>query len=130
MKMIHITVALYLSDDADVDQVVAEMDYHFEYENQIKNMEVVNVKTDFEDEDAQMDWSYVENADVLRVLNGSKNYFHLQDAVYATESMSHSDPAVDAEIERLWVEAESQLGDNDDVVAENLKKIWTLLKPE
>ena len=45
-KMIHVTVALYLKEDADVDQVIAEMDYDFDYEDQITGMELVDVNTE------------------------------------------------------------------------------------
>jgi hypothetical protein len=44
-KMIHVTVALYLEEDADVSEVVAEMDYDFEYKDEIKNMELIDVNT-------------------------------------------------------------------------------------
>jgi hypothetical protein len=45
-KMIHVTVALYLEEDADVSEVVAEMDYDFEYKDEIKNMELIDVNTE------------------------------------------------------------------------------------
>jgi hypothetical protein len=45
-KMIHVTVALYLDEDADVSEVIAEMDYDFTYEDQIKNMELIDVNTE------------------------------------------------------------------------------------
>lgn len=46
-KMIHVTVALYLKEDADVSEVIAEMDYDFEYKDQIVNMELIDVNTEF-----------------------------------------------------------------------------------
>jgi len=45
-RMIHVTVALYLEEDADVSEVIAEMDYDFTYEDQIKNMELIDVNTE------------------------------------------------------------------------------------
>jgi len=44
--MIHVTVALYLDEDADVSEVVAEMDYDFKYEDQIRDMEIIDVNTE------------------------------------------------------------------------------------
>jgi hypothetical protein len=41
-KLIHVTIALYLKEDADIGEVVAEMDYDFEYKDQIRNMELVD----------------------------------------------------------------------------------------
>lgn len=43
MKMIHITIALYLDEDADISEVIAEMDYDFEYKDQIRMMELIDV---------------------------------------------------------------------------------------
>ena len=45
-RMIHVTVALYLDEDADVSEVVAEMDYDFKYEDQIRDMEIIDVNTE------------------------------------------------------------------------------------
>lgn len=45
-KMIHVTVALYVLEDADIDQVIAEMDYDFDYKDQITGMELVDVNTE------------------------------------------------------------------------------------
>ena len=45
-KMIHVTVALYLDEDADVSEVIAEMDYDFKYQDQIENMELIDVDTE------------------------------------------------------------------------------------
>lgn len=45
-KMIHVTVALYLKEDADVSEVIAEMDYNFEYKDQILNMELIDANTE------------------------------------------------------------------------------------
>jgi len=45
-KMIHVTVALYLDEDADISEVIAEMDYDFEYKDQIKTMELIDVNTE------------------------------------------------------------------------------------
>ena len=45
-KMIHVTVGLYLEEDADVSEVVAEMDYDFEYKDEIINMELIDVNTE------------------------------------------------------------------------------------
>lgn len=45
-KMIHVTIALYLKEDADVSEVIAEMDYDFEYKDQIVNMELIDVNTE------------------------------------------------------------------------------------
>jgi hypothetical protein len=44
--MIHVTIALYLKEDADVSEVIAEMDYDFEYKDQIVNMELIDVNTE------------------------------------------------------------------------------------
>lgn len=41
-KLIHVTIALYLKEDADISEVVAEMDYNFEYKDQIVNMELID----------------------------------------------------------------------------------------
>lgn len=46
MKMIHVTVALYLDEDADVSEVIAEMDYNFEYKDQIITMELIDANTE------------------------------------------------------------------------------------
>ena len=43
MKMIHVTIALYLDEDADISEVIAEMDYNFEYKDQIRMMELIDV---------------------------------------------------------------------------------------
>lgn len=43
MKMIHVTIALYLDEDADISEVIAEMDYDFEYKDQIRKMELIDV---------------------------------------------------------------------------------------
>ena len=43
MKMIHVTIALYLDEDADISKVIAEMDYNFEYKDQIRMMELIDV---------------------------------------------------------------------------------------
>jgi hypothetical protein len=51
MKMIHVTIALYLTEDADVKEVVAKMDYDFTYKGQIRSMELVDFKFDFDDEE-------------------------------------------------------------------------------
>ena len=45
-KMIHVTIALYLDEDADISELIAEMDYDFEYKDQIKNMELIDVNTE------------------------------------------------------------------------------------
>jgi hypothetical protein len=50
MKMIHVTIALYLTEDADVKEVVAKMDYDFTYKGQIRSMELVDLR-DFTDEE-------------------------------------------------------------------------------
>ena len=50
MKMIHVTIALYLDEDADVKEVVAAMDYDFTYKDQIRSMELVDLR-DFDDEE-------------------------------------------------------------------------------
>ncbi len=43
MKSIHITVRLDLTDEADVDEVVQEMFYKFEYGNDILDTEITDV---------------------------------------------------------------------------------------
>lgn len=43
MKTVYITVKLTLLDEADVDQVVQEMDYAFEYGNQIADTEITEI---------------------------------------------------------------------------------------
>lgn len=45
-KMIHVTVALYLDEEADVAEVIAEMDYNFEYKDEIQDSEVIDVNTE------------------------------------------------------------------------------------
>jgi hypothetical protein len=50
MKMIHVTIALYLDPDADVPEVIAAMDYDFTYKDQIRSMELVDFKVDFDEE--------------------------------------------------------------------------------
>lgn len=45
-RMIHVTVALYLKEDADVSEVIAEMDYNFEYKDQILDMELIDANTE------------------------------------------------------------------------------------
>ena len=45
-RMIHVTVALYLDEDADVSEVIAEMEYDFKYEDQIRDMELIDVNTE------------------------------------------------------------------------------------
>jgi hypothetical protein len=44
MKMIHVTVALYVKESADINKVIAEMDYDFKYENQIVAVELIEYK--------------------------------------------------------------------------------------
>jgi hypothetical protein len=46
MRLIHVTIALYLEEDADISEVIAEMDYDFEYKDQIRMMELVDVNTE------------------------------------------------------------------------------------
>ncbi len=48
MKMIHVTVALYVKESADINKVMAEMDYDFEYGNEIISMELIDYKDKFE----------------------------------------------------------------------------------
>jgi hypothetical protein len=41
MKMIHVTVALYVKESADINKVISEMDYDFKYEDQIVAVELI-----------------------------------------------------------------------------------------
>ena len=72
--------------------------------------------------------NHITNQAVLRVLEGSRDWEDLHEAVYATESVRHPNAAVDQEIETLWVAAEYAIDDDKDTIVENLTKIWNLLK--
>lgn len=43
MKTVFITVKLVLVDEADVDEVVQEMDYSFKYGDQITDTEITTI---------------------------------------------------------------------------------------
>jgi hypothetical protein len=43
-KIVYVTVKLVLADEADVGEVVNEMDYDFSYENDILSTEIVAVE--------------------------------------------------------------------------------------
>jgi len=43
MKLVHVKVALFLKEDADVDEVIANMDYDFTFEDKIIMTEIVDV---------------------------------------------------------------------------------------
>ncbi len=43
MKSVYITVRLDLADEADADEVVQEMDYKFEYGNDILSHEITDI---------------------------------------------------------------------------------------
>jgi hypothetical protein len=45
-KMIHVTIALYLDEDADVSEVIAEMAWVFDYKDQIHHTELIDVNTE------------------------------------------------------------------------------------
>ena len=46
MRLIHVTVALYIDEDADVSEVIAGMEYNFEYKDQIRMMEFIDANTE------------------------------------------------------------------------------------
>jgi hypothetical protein len=46
LRKIEIVVSLYLDDDADIQEVVSEMDYTFEHPA-IKETEIVDINTEF-----------------------------------------------------------------------------------
>jgi hypothetical protein len=72
--------------------------------------------------------NHITNEAVRRVLEGSRYWEDLYEAVSVTESFHHPDPEVDQEIEKLWVAAEYALGDDKDTIVENLTKIYNLLE--
>jgi hypothetical protein len=45
-KLIHVTVALWIDPEADVAEVIAEMEYDFTFEDKIRSMEIVDTDTD------------------------------------------------------------------------------------
>ena len=41
IKIIHVTVALYIKEEANIEEVIQEMEYDFKHENNIINMELI-----------------------------------------------------------------------------------------
>jgi hypothetical protein len=41
MKVIHVTVALYIKEEANIEEIIQEMEYNFKHENNIINMELI-----------------------------------------------------------------------------------------
>ncbi len=50
MKSVYITVRLDLADEADVDEVVQEMFYNFEYGNDILDTEITGIVSETDTE--------------------------------------------------------------------------------
>ena len=50
MKTVYITVKLVLVDEADVDEVVQEMDYSFKYGDQITDTEITTIVSETDTE--------------------------------------------------------------------------------
>ena len=41
IKTIHVTVALCIKEEANIEEVIQEMEYDFKHENNIINMELI-----------------------------------------------------------------------------------------
>ena len=71
---------------------------------------------------------HVMSPSVKLVLEGSRYWEDLEEAVYAIESLRHPDTQIDDEIDVLWQKAEMELGEDKDTVADCISKIWKLLE--
>ena len=65
---------------------------------------------------------------VKLVLEGSRYWEDLEEAVYAIESLRHPNDQIDQEIDALWQRAESELSVSKDIVIDCIEQICDLLE--